>query len=213
MEEPGLKKSPSFKTHSTVSDTIHMPNKTSLIWSILVFSFNSYILLTNIYWVCTGQMPGQNQMFFDVTVEVILITELLIRVFLKWKLPKHYPELNFLHVRYHKGFQNWAVSLIGSIPIVMIYQAVGSTNAKLFARLMSIKFLRCFEIWYTVQKAEEILFYRKFSLLLILKFMKDVSQLFVITHFAACFWILSQSEVGSVTFYGDSDLNYFKDSN
>lgn len=212
IQIPELKKHQSFKSPQTITDTMHMPTKTSLIWSILVFIFNFYILLTNIYWICTGQMPSQNQMFVDVSVEVILITELFVRAFLRWKLPLNYHQLNFLHVGSQNRKQNWAISLVGSVPIVMIYQALGSHNAKLFSRLMSIKFLRCFEIWFTIGRAEEILFYRKFNLLLFLKFMKDVLQLFVITHFAACFWMLSQTEISTVSFYGVDSHNFYKDS-
>jgi hypothetical protein len=123
--------------------------QTSYIWSFIGFLFNSYILLTIVYWICTGTMPSGTLLLFDTTIEIILLTELFLRFLIKWKLPDIYPEMNVLHIRGHDGKLRWLMTIIGSLPITIIYSALGShdsTVVKVFSRLMALKFLRSFEL-------------------------------------------------------------------
>ena len=82
-----------------------------------------------------------------------------------------------------------------------------------FSRLMLIKVLRAFEIYLTIEKIEEILFYKKFKTLVIVKFIKNFMQIILITHIEVCaFLFVQQIRVTSYTVVGTDPYNPYFDS-
>lgn len=190
----------------------------SIIWSLLVFILNTYVLFTVIYWISVGIMPSGTIIFFEVAMEVFLLIELSLRLIFIKISRKAFESLNLLHTRQQDGVLIFLLLLVGSIPFVLIYSATHSHSSKfqaIISRIMVLKLLRCFEILRTFERFEEILFYKKFKTLIIVKSVKNFVSLLLIAHILTCGWLLVGSTHAHQIYEGieTNEHNPYKDSN
>lgn len=165
----------------------------SISWSFMIFMFNMYILFTILFHFAIGALPKDGILFFEIAMETILVTEVLLRLGLKKFAPESYDNLNLMHVIKDDSYKVYALIMIGSIPWITIYSAISNPSdsvTAVFSRIASMKLLRCFEIWRILSRVEEVLFYKKFKTLVVVKFAKNIVYVLMITHFVTCLWIL-----------------------
>jgi hypothetical protein len=161
----------------------------SIIWSVSIFILNLYMLVTCIYWAATGYMPDSGLLFFTTCVEIFLVCEIFFRCITRIFNSQAYNAQNFLHTRANDGFVRLTFSVLGSSPICLIYIGLlttGTDLSTLFSRLMLIKILRTFEIYMTLEKIEELLFYKRFKTLVFVKFINNFMQIILVTHIEVC---------------------------
>jgi hypothetical protein len=165
----------------------------SVSWASLIFTFDIYILFTVIYWISVGILPSGQLLFFEITLECFLLCELALRVFLKLVTPQIYETLNLMHSRRDDSWTIYIVTFFGSIPWTTIHLGLDSSDEhleKIYSRLLAFKFLRCFELWRIIGRIEEILFYKKFKTLVLVRSVKNLMYIFLTTHILSCGWLL-----------------------
>lgn len=188
----------------------------SICWSLVIFVLNLYTQLTSFYWACTGSMPQNGLLTFTSIVEMVMISEIIIRALSKaFNLQGHSAQ-NFLHTRKSDGFWSFFWAMLGSFPWVIIYMGIlnhGNDKYGPFSRLLLMKLIRGFELNRTIGKLEEILFYRKFKTLILVKFTKNFIYILLVTHVATCCFLFVQGmDVKSYTRTGMDPKNPFYNS-
>ena len=188
----------------------------SLIWSTLVFFFNNYTLFTVIYWISIAEMPTCFTTFLSLACETLLLVDILLRVMIRCFSKEFYDGLNLIHTTKQDDWKLLTLLVVGSAPILIIYQGVNNSSEnsqQIFSRLMALKLLRCFEILRALARTEEILFYRRFKTLVLVKFIKNIMYVLFITHLTTCGWLLVEETHGNQKLlHGYSELNPYKDS-
>lgn len=172
----------------------------SYLWSILIFLFNIWTVLTTLFWASIHQLPSGVDALFHVLIECILFFEVIVRIFIRICLKEAHDSLNLQHTEKEDRFRIYTLLLIGSFPVLTIYSAVGdfdetSEKTVIFSRILLIKLLRTFEIKRAITKAEEILFYKKFKTLVLVKFIKNLMIIIAVSHLFTCAWLFIQTSV------------------
>lgn len=210
---PGYK----YTNSNNRADELRTRSILSVIWSTIVFILNTYILFTVIYWISVGIMPSGTIIFFEVAMEVFLLIELGLRVLYLKISRRAFESLNLLHTRDQDGVFVFLLLLVSNIPLVMIYSGIHNTSSKvqsIFSRIMVLKLLRCFEILRTFERVEEILFYKKFKTLIIVKSVKNFVSLLLTAHILTCGWLLIGSTHAVDIYQGieTNEHNPYRDS-
>lgn len=192
---------------------------TPKIWSILVFALNIWTLFSTILWFSAKDHPDGFLFVFEVLVELTLFFEALTRVIIRVFRPQDYENLNLYHTTKNDGLWVMLLLVFGSIPIYTIYRGVrdhvdDTDGISLFSRLLAIKILRTFEIWRTLSKIEEILFYSQFKTLIFVKFVINFIYVLLITHVSTCSWLFLETTFsGQPMILGNSPTNPFASGN
>lgn len=204
---------------TTASKILQIPSLFSLTCSLTVLLFNVWTLFSTIFWICVDYNPGNPILFVEVLIESVLLFEILARFLLKIFLEKGYDNLNLYHSCNKDRIWVLIVIIVGSCPIHIIYAGLENSghpreDFSFLSRLLAIKFLRSFEIRRTFKKIEEILFYKKFRILVLVKYVMNSIIVLLITHIATCSWLLLQSySTGEPVIHGQNPDNPFSESN
>ncbi len=162
----------------------------SFIWSTLVFLLNGYILFSVILWVSVDGLPSGNALFVEIVIEILLLSEFLIRILLGLFNKEVLYGLQLYHVRMKDGFIRLFVLFLGTIPQLTIYYLLNAYIEaidlfdQVYSFLLAIKLLRVYELSRYIDKVQEKLFYRTTKALILIKFLVNISLILLITHAA-----------------------------
>lgn len=207
----------SYKT-SVADKVLKTPPLFSVSWSVTVLLFNIWTLFSTIFWICVEYNPGNPIIFVEVLIESTLLFECLARTLLKIFMKKGHDDLNLYHSNDKDRIWVMIIIIIGSSPIHAIYTGLENSgypqkDFRFLSRVLAIKLLRSFEIRRTFRKVEEILFYQKFRILVLVKFVMNSLIVLLITHMATCSWLLFEIEfTGEPVIHGQNPNNPFASS-
>jgi hypothetical protein len=213
MEDPLRRKLTITKLNQTGEEVEHSNNifKSgtwgSLIWSLSIFLFNIYTIFLTIYWISIAEMPSEATVYAELAFEYFLLADLIIRVILHLISKKQYDRLKLIHTSKEDNWKIFLITFVGSFPMLTLYLGIGNTSETtqaIFSRLLSFKLLRSFEVLRAISKTEDVLFYKKFTTLVHVKFLKNVMTVLLLTHITVCGWLLIQET------HGDSNGLYAK---
>lgn len=189
-----------FKNRSNMSN----------LWSIIIFVFNIWAILTALLWASLHELPTGISSLFHVLIECVLFFEVIVRIFIRICLKEASDSLNLQHTEKEDRFRVYSILIVGSFPVLTLFLAMGgydetSEKTVIFSRLLLIKLLRSFEIKRAIIKLEEILFYKKFKTLVLVKFFKNLMIIVLVAHFFSCCWLFIQSSVTNHALVTDTD--------
>lgn len=165
----------------------------SIVWTALIFILNIWILFYTIFWFSFISHPESVVLYIAIIIEWILAVEVLLRIFLRVFFSSTYRNFGVLHIDKKDGFFTFAVLVISSFPIISLNIIINGTNPEesddVFSYLLILKLLRCFEIQRVLSKLEEMLFYKKFKTLVMVKCVMNLLYIILLTHISACLWL------------------------
>lgn len=172
----------------------------SNIWSGIIFFLNIWTLFTCLLWASLHELPTEVFALIHIVIECILFFEVVMRILIRQCLPTIYENFNLHHMGKRDPTILYMILLMGSFPIMTLYAAISVPNDPSqttidFARILLIKLLRSYEIPRAIGKVEEILFYKRFKTLVVVKFIKNFMILLFVTHVFTCAFLLVQSSI------------------